>query len=649
MTTFRFPLLLPTMAIFAGGFFTAFNTFDSIISLFITAFFVLLIVFALRFTTLFEHAVNRQLIAFVLFFQLGCLFFEFSDFRKNPENNLFQHENVVFSGVVHEVRSEKEQSQQFIVQLDQLIIGEKSTPTNAKILVNLYDASYHVNDKLLFNGTVSPLKNKGNPGEFDARYYYQYKGIIGTIALSNHECVKIGETQSINGFFTRWRNALSKSMEQHLDGVFLGVAKALLLGDKADLDQETMRIFSNTGSMHVLAVSGLHVGLLLMMFQKVLLLFARWISKRQALFLSLLLVWIYGFLSGASPSVMRAVVMFTILAYGQLFFRKTAAINSLCLSAILLFVWDPWVIFDIGFQLSYGAMFGIFLLYQPLVDLLHVEQKLVRMIWEGTMVGIAATIFTTPLTLYWFYQFPNYFALANLGVMLFGFLVLLLGMIYLITVYIPVISVFVAVVFSFTIIGLVWWVGIIDQLPGAVSGGFHFETSVLLIAYLLIIGWLIAIYRYKRLRYLLIPVSILSVVLVSVQRYDYLTKNELIVFKAKRLVCAIKTEDGVLGFFDPKKELAAVVPRELLSYQQYSGRKMKTIPLVKDSVVALVGHSPITVVKVSNGWNIHLRDTTLYYQQYGIPTNQHNPRLLSSYLQEYLNPTNTWDAFVLSY
>jgi competence protein ComEC len=637
------------MAIFAGGFFTAFNTFDSIISLFITAFFVLLIVFALRFTTLFEHAVNRQLIAFVLFFQLGCLFFEFSDFRKNPENNLFQHENVVFSGVVHEVRSEKEQSQQFIVQLDQLIIGEKSTPTNAKILVNLYDASYHVNDKLLFNGTVSPLKNKGNPGEFDARYYYQYKGIIGTIALSNHECVKIGETQSINGFFTRWRNALSKSMEQHLDGVFLGVAKALLLGDKADLDQETMRIFSNTGSMHVLAVSGLHVGLLLMMFQKVLLLFARWISKRQALFLSLLLVWIYGFLSGASPSVMRAVVMFTILAYGQLFFRKTAAINSLCLSAILLFVWDPWVIFDIGFQLSYGAMFGIFLLYQPLVDLLHVEQKLVRMIWEGTMVGIAATIFTTPLTLYWFYQFPNYFALANLGVMLFGFLVLLLGMIYLITVYIPVISVFVAVVFSFTIIGLVWWVGIIDQLPGAVSGGFHFETSVLLIAYLLIIGWLIAIYRYKRLRYLLIPVSILSVVLVSVQRYDYLTKNELIVFKAKRLVCAIKTEDGVLGFFDPKKELAAVVPRELLSYQQYSGRKMKTIPLVKDSVVALVGHSPITVVKVSNGWNIHLRDTTLYYQQYGIPTNQHNPRLLSSYLQEYLNPTNTWDAFVLSY
>ena len=649
MTTFRFPLLLPTMAIFAGGFFTAFNTFDNIIFLIITAFFMLLIVLVLRFTTLFEHAVNRQLIAFVLFFQLGCLFFEFSDFRKNPENNLFQHENVVFSGVVHEVRSEKEQSQQFIVQLDQLIIGEKSTPTNAKILVNLYDASYHVDDKLLFNGTVSPLKNKGNPGEFDARYYYQYKGIIGTIALSNHECVKIGETQSINGFFTRWRNVLSQSMEQHLDGVFLGVAKALLLGDKADLDQETMRIFSNTGSMHVLAVSGLHVGLLLMMFQKVLLLFARWISKRQALFFSLLLVWIYGFLSGASPSVMRAVVMFTILAYGQLFFRKTAAINSLCLSAILLFVWDPWVIFDIGFQLSYGAMFGIFLLYQPLVDLLHVEQKLVRMIWEGTMVGIAATIFTTPLTLYWFYQFPNYFALANLGVMLFGFLVLLLGMIYLITVYIPVISVFVAVVFSFTIIGLVWWVGIIDQLPGAVSGGFHFETTVLLIAYLLIIGWLIAIYRYKRLRYLLIPVSILSVVLVSVQRYDYLTKNELIVFKAKRLICAIKTPVGVLGFYDPKKGLADKVPRELVSFQQYSGRKIKTLALTNDSLAAQLGKSKISVAKATNGWHIYINEKRFYYQQYGIPTNKQNPKLLGSYLQEYLNPSNKWGAFVLSY
>lgn len=649
MTTFRFPLLLPTMAIFTGGFFTAFNTIDSINLLSITAFFMLLIVLTYRFTSLFEHALNRQLIAIILFFQLGCLFFEFSDFRKNPENNLFQHENVVFSGVVHEVRSEKEQSQQFIVQLDQLIIGEKSTPTNAKILVNLYDASYHVDDKLLFNGTVSPIKNKGNPGEFDARYYYQYKGIIGTIALSNHECLKIGETQSINGFFTHWRNALSQYMEQHLDGVFLGVAKALLLGDKADLDQETMRIFSNTGSMHVLAVSGLHVGLLLMMFQKVLLLFSRWISKRQALFLSLLLVWIYGFLSGASPSVMRAVVMFTILAFGQLFYRKTAAINSLCLSAVLLFVWDPWVIFDIGFQLSYGAMFGIFLLYQPLVDLLHVEQKLVRMIWEGTMVGIAATILTTPLTLYWFYQFPNYFALANLGVMLFGFLVLLLGMIYLITVYIPVISVLVAVIFSFTIIGLVWWVGIIDQLPGAVSGGFHFETNILLIAYLLIISWLIAIYRYKRLRYLLIPVSILSVVLVSVQRYNYLTENELIVFKAKRLICAVKTPTGVLGFYDPKKGLADKVPRELVSFQQYSGRKIKTLALTNDSLAAQLGKTKISVAKATNGWHIYINEKRFYYQQYGIPTNKQNPKLLGSYLQEYLNPSNKWGAFVFSY
>lgn len=649
MITFRFPLLLPTMAIFTGGFFTAFNSFDSINLLLITAVFLLLIMLTYRFSSLFEHGLNRLLIAMVLFFILGCLFFEFADFRKRPENKLFQHENAVFSGVVYEVRSEKEQSQQFIVQLDHLIVGENSTPTNAKILVNLYEASYHVDDKLLFNGTILPIKNKGNPGEFDARYYYQYKGIVGTIALSNHECVKIGETQSLNGFFTRWRNALSQSMEQHLDGVFLGVAKALLLGDKADLDQETMRIFSNTGSMHVLAVSGLHVGLLLMMFQKVLLLFARWISKRQALLLSLILVWVYGFLSGASPSVMRAVVMFTILAYGQLFYRKTAAVNSLCLSAVILFVWDPWVIFDIGFQLSYGAMFGIFLLYQPLVDLLRVDQKLVRMIWEGTMVGIAATIFTTPLTLYWFYQFPNYFALANLGVMLFGFLVLLLGMIYLITVYIPVISVVVALVFSFTIIGLVWWVGIIDQLPGAVSGGFHFDTSVLIIAYLLIISWLMTIYKFKRMRFLLVPVSVLCIVLVSVQRYNYLTENELIVFKAKRLICAIKTPVGVLGFYDPKKGLADKVPRELISFQQYSGRKIKTLALTNDSLAAQLGKTKISVAKATNGWHIYINEKRFYYQQYGIPSNKQNPKLLASYLQEYLNPTNKWGAFVLAY
>ena len=649
MTTFRSPLLLPASALFLGGFFAAQNPINGLHQLVFLSCFTCFLLLLKRFTTLLAHSFNRQLIAVSLFFQLGCLSFSYADFRSAPENHLIFQENVVFSGVVNEIRSEKEHAQQFVALIDQVIIGEKPYPISAKLLVQLYDARYQVDDQLLFSGIVSPIKNNGNPGEFDARYYYRYKGIIGRVILSNHECVKTGKTQTINGFFTRWRNALSHSMEQHLDGVFLGVAKALLLGDKADLDQETMRVFANTGSMHVLAVSGLHVGLLLLMFQKVLLLFARWISKRQALFLSLILVWIYGFLSGASPSVMRAVVMFTILAYGQLFFRKTVAVNSLCLSAIILFFWDPWVIFDIGFQLSYGAMFGIFLLYQPLVDMLHFNQKLIRMIWEGTMVGVAATILTTPLTLYWFYQFPNYFALANLGVMLFGFLVLLLGMIYLITVYLPVVSVFVAIIFLFTIVGLVWWVGVIDQLPGAVSGGFHFDIVTLLAAYLLVVFWLLAIHRFQRMRYFLVPLSVLFLVVISTQRYNYLSGNELIIFKAKRLVCAIKTPHGVLGFYDPKKELADLIPRELLSFQQYSGRKIRTIPLVNDSIVAKVGNTPISVVKVSNGWNIHLKDTTFFYQQYGIPSNQHNPKLLSSYLQEYLNPTNTWDAFVLSY
>jgi hypothetical protein len=151
------------------------------------------------------------------------------------------------------------------------------------------------------------------------------------------------------------------------------------------------------------------------------------------------------------------------------------------------------------------------------------------------------------------------------------------------------------------------------------------------------------------MRYFLVPLSVLFLVVISTQRYNYLSANELIIFKAKRLVCAIKTPQGVLGFYDPKKELADLVPRELLSFQQYSGRKIRTIPLVNDSIVAKVGNTPISVVKVSNGWNIHLKDTTFFYQQYGIPSNQHNPKLLSSYLQEYLNPTNTWDAFVLSY
>ena len=158
-----------------------------------------------------------------------------------------------------------------------------------------------------------------------------------------------------------------------------------------------------------------------------LMLFKKWISKNQIIIIALVIVWIYSLMTGLSASVVRSAVMFTLLVGSGLLNRSYNNFNVLAFSAFLILMWNPHFLYDIGFQLSYLAMFGIFMFYKPLGKLIYFKNKIIRLAYEGTMVGIAAQILTVPLTLYYFHQFPNYFIITNLGLMIFSFLILALG------------------------------------------------------------------------------------------------------------------------------------------------------------------------------------------------------------------------------
>ena len=195
----------------------------------------------------------------------------------------------------------------------------------------------------------------------------------------------------------------------------LGIAEALLIGYKNDLDKDLVQAYSNTGVVHIIAISGLHLGLiymvLLWLFNSIPVVNKSNVLKSIAVVSCL---WIFSLLTGASASVLRSAVMFTCIIIGKVFQKTSSIYNSLAASAFILLCYNPYFLWDVGFQLSYLAIIGIIWLQKPILHLLLVKSFLPQKIWEMTSITIAAQIVTFPICLFYFHQFPNLFLLTNL-------------------------------------------------------------------------------------------------------------------------------------------------------------------------------------------------------------------------------------------
>ena len=193
-----------------------------------------------------------------------------------------------------------------------------------------------------------------------------------------------------------------------------GVASALFLGIRDGIDNEVQNAYRSAGATHVLAVSGLHVGILSAIIA-FLLGFLRKHNKFKYLYLFFVLgvLFSYSFLTGLSPSVLRASVMFAIIQIGLTFSRRTNIYNNLAFSAFLLLIFSPYMIFEVGFQLSYLAVLGIVLIQPKIVRLWKPSSWIIKKGWELLTVSLAAQLITFPICLYYFHQFPSYFWLSG--------------------------------------------------------------------------------------------------------------------------------------------------------------------------------------------------------------------------------------------
>ena len=273
-------------------------------------------------------------------------------------------------------------------------------------------------DELWMQCKFLPIRPPMNPGEFNMERHYRFKGIFSRAYVSAHQ---VGRHKPATGFsFARFFSDARKSLSARIDAAFrspreAGLGKALVFGYKSELDEETVQAFSRSGTSHVLAVSGLHVGIIWLMMDRLLYPLSRTRRLRWIKFtLSLAFLWFYALLTGMSPSVARAAFMFSFMALSTVAEKRYNSLNILAFSAIILLLFNPPVLFSPGFQLSYAAVAGILIMYPLINGAFYFPQKILGGIWSMTALTLAAQIATTPITLYWFGSFPTWFAFSNL-------------------------------------------------------------------------------------------------------------------------------------------------------------------------------------------------------------------------------------------
>lgn len=285
-------------------------------------------------------------------------------------------------------------------------------------------------DELWVRAPLTGINPPKNPYQFNYKKYLGHLGITHQLELSKSNFI-IAKRQpgSISGWAARARQDIIERLDEMSFGTSeLAVIKALVLGYRKDIDDNVHRNYKEAGALHILAVSGLHVGVVLLFLQYVLKPLERIRGgKSLKLVLCVLLLWGFAFLAGFSASVVRAVTMFSFMAYALYLNRPGNSFNILALSMFfILLVIDPLLLFQVGFQLSYAAVFSILWVYPKLMNYWMPKQAILKKAWQLFAVGLAAQVGVLPLSLYYFHQFPGLFFLSNLIVV--PFLGVMLGM-----------------------------------------------------------------------------------------------------------------------------------------------------------------------------------------------------------------------------
>lgn len=356
-------------------------------------------------------------------------------------------------------------------------------------------------DVLIVYATLSPVTRSGNPHSFDNQTYMRRKGICYTGYAPAYACVRLDRDSP------SWVKAFSHTLQKRLadllatsgmSGQEYDIIKAILLGDDDTMEPDLKTAYASAGVSHILCVSGMHVGIIFMIINTLLKPMDLFKGSRLAkAFILLLSVWLYACITGLSPSVTRSATMFTFVTVGNLLQRNTNVFHSLFASLFILLAINPLLLFEIGFQLSYLAVFGIVLFQPKIVGLYACKTKIGNYFWELISVSLSAQLSTFAISAYYFGQFPSYFLLSNLSVVALSFAVMVSGVVLLVVSFVPFLSKMVCFILTYEIRIMNNIVTFIEQLPGSVVHDIDFSILQVVLLY----GFVVLLYmtwHYRR-------------------------------------------------------------------------------------------------------------------------------------------------------
>lgn len=484
-------------------------------------------------------------IAINLLFVAGGAFITYNKDIKNYQNWVgnYSADSIAILATLQEPLVEKARSYKAEASLEAIYINGEWKNTIGKTLIYLSKDSsvptVKYGSQVLFYKPLQSIKNSGNPGSFDYKQYNAFKDIYHQVFLKTSEHT-VSKTINENAFQT-WlfnvRQSVIEKLQQYIKGDReAGVAEALLIGYRDDLDKDLVQAYSNTGVVHIIAISGLHLGMIYMALVWLLQPFkkTKWIKWVKPVII-LAVLWIFTLLAGAVPSILRSAVMFTFIVLGETIDRKSSIYNTLAASAFVMLAYNPYFLWDIGFLLSYAAVVSIILFAKPVYNWFYSKNKLIDFFWKLTSVTIAAQILTVPIIFYAFHQFPNLFLITNSIIVPLSSVILFAELILLLLSFIPIGATFVGFIASGMLAFMNGFIERVNHFSFAVYDGIQNSFAETILLYIFIAG--ICYFLLNKAKASLFVALTAMSVFIAIDSYQYFElrkQQKVIVYNVPR-------------------------------------------------------------------------------------------------------------------
>lgn len=461
--------------------------------------------------------------------------FQSSNYTRS--NAVFEKPHLVSFTIREKLRSSSF-NDRYIVLVNQIDDSLKTGKLLLNIRKDSLNHSFEIGTHLQIKGSLYQNKPAKNPNQFDYGNYLESKQIYAQLYADASD-IKIGSfiEKDVWYYTSKLRTKIIRNLDKsHFNKDELNVAIALILGQQQDISPEIIKDYQFAGAVHILSVSGLHIGFILLFVTFILKPFP---NTKRGSFIKLLVIlfslFSFGLIAGLAPSVLRSVTMFSFVAIGMYLRRSTNIFHTLLVSMLLILLVQPSFLFDVGFQLSYLALFFILWLQPLLAKLWTPKYKIVNYFWDILTVSFAAQIGTLPLSIYYFHQFPGLFFVTNLVIIPFLSVIMGLGVLVMILAAFDWVPVFLAKSLEWSIYFLNKIINSIASLEQFIFREIPFNWQLMLSLYLLIIAMVI---WFKKPSFNRFALSLITVIILQITYFQTLwavkNQNELVIFNSKK-------------------------------------------------------------------------------------------------------------------